>query len=67
MKIAPIINGAASDASRSSPAIVCSLPVWVTDNPEPAREFLAQIFSFYAVLPSYRAMLDIEGVQGIDG
>lgn len=66
-QIAPIINGAASDAGRPSPAIVCSLPVWVTDDPEPARRFLAEIFSFYAVLPSYRAMLDIEGVQGIDG
>jgi alkanesulfonate monooxygenase SsuD/methylene tetrahydromethanopterin reductase-like flavin-dependent oxidoreductase (luciferase family) len=66
-QIAPTINGAASDAGRPNPAIVCSLPIWVTDNPQPAREFLAQIFSFYAALPSYRAMLDIEGVQGIDG
>jgi F420-dependent oxidoreductase-like protein len=65
--IAPIINGAASDAGRASPAIVCSLPVWVTDDPEPARQFIAQIFTTYATLPSYRAMLDIEGVQGIDG
>ena len=46
---------------------MCSLPVWVTDNPEPARQFLAQIFAIYAMLPSYRAMLDIEGVHGIDG
>ena len=46
---------------------MCSLPVWVTDNPRPAREFLAQIFAMYATLPSYRAMLDIEGVQGVDG
>ncbi len=66
-QIAPLINGAASDAGRPDPAIVCSLPVWVTDNPEPAREFLAQIFAFYATLPSYRAMLDIEGVHGMDG
>ena len=66
-QIAPLINGAASDAGRPDPAIVCSLPIWVTDNPEPARQFLAQIFANYATLPSYRAMLDIEGVQGIDG
>ena len=66
-QIAPLINGAASDAGRPNPAIVCSLPVWVTDNPRPAREFLAQIFAMYATLPSYRAMLDIEGVQGVDG
>ena len=66
-QIAPIINGAASDAGRPDPAIVCSLPVWVTDNPEAARHFLAQILAVYATLPSYRAMLDIEGVHGIDG
>jgi alkanesulfonate monooxygenase SsuD/methylene tetrahydromethanopterin reductase-like flavin-dependent oxidoreductase (luciferase family) len=66
-QIAPTINGAASDAGRPNPAIVCSLPIWVTDNPQPARDFLAQIFSFYAALPSYRAMLDVEGVQGMDG
>jgi 5,10-methylenetetrahydromethanopterin reductase len=66
-QIAPLIKGAASDAGRPDPSIVCSLPIWVTDNPEPARQFLAQIFANYATLPSYRAMLDIEGVQGIDG
>ena len=66
-QIAPIINGAAGDAGRPDPAIVCSLPVWVTDNPEAARHFLAQILAVYATLPSYRAMLDIEGVHGIDG
>jgi 5,10-methylenetetrahydromethanopterin reductase len=66
-QIAPLIKGAASDAGRPDPAIVCSLPIWVTDDPEPARQFLAQIFANYATLPSYRAMLDIEGVQGIDG
>jgi 5,10-methylenetetrahydromethanopterin reductase len=66
-QIAPIINGAAGDSGRPNPAIVCSLPVWVTDNPEPARQFLAQVFAGYAQLPSYRAMLDIEGVQGMDG
>jgi 5,10-methylenetetrahydromethanopterin reductase len=66
-QIAPMINDAASEAGRPNPAIVCSLPIWVTDNPDPARQFLAQIFTMYAQLPSYRAMLDIEGVEGIDG
>ena len=66
-QIAPLINGAAGDAGRPNPAIVCSLPVWVTDDPEPAREFIAGIFAMYATLPSYRAMLDIEGVQGVEG
>ena len=46
---------------------MCSLPVWVTDDPDAARQFLAQILGNYSTLPSYRAMLDIEGVHGIDG
>jgi len=63
--IAPVINQAAADAGRDNPAIVCSLPVWVTDDPEPAREFIAKILSIYAELPSYRSMLDIEGLHGL--
>ncbi len=63
--IAPVINDAAAAADRPSPAIVCSIPVWVTDDPAPAREFLAAILADYAVLPSYRAMMDIEGVHGL--
>ena len=48
-----------------APAIVCSLPVWVTDDPAPAREFIATVLATYAQLPSYRAMFDIEGVHGL--
>jgi F420-dependent oxidoreductase-like protein len=63
--IAPIIGEAAAAADRPAPAIVCSLPVWVTDDPQPARAFLASILAGYAELPSYRAMMDIEGVEGL--
>lgn len=63
--IAPAINAAADAAGRPQPAIVCSIPVWVTDDPEPAREFLGTILSIYAELPSYRRMLDIEGLHGL--
>jgi 5,10-methylenetetrahydromethanopterin reductase len=63
--IAPIINDAAAAADRPDPAIVCSIPVWVTDDPEPARGFLGAILANYAELPSYRAMMDIEGVHGL--
>ena len=52
-------------AGRPAPAIVCSIPVWVTDDPEPARAFLASVLANYATLPSYRAMMDIEGVAGL--
>ena len=63
--IAPIINDAAAAADRPAPAIVCSIPVWVTDDPAPARGFLGAILADYSSLPSYRAMMDIEGVQGL--
>ncbi len=63
--IAPVINEAAADFGRPEPAIVCSIPVWVTDEPQPARDFLAAILADYATLPSYRAMMDIEGVAGL--
>lgn len=65
-QIRPVIGGAADAASRPLPAIVCSLPVWVTEHPKPAKEFVAAMLKDYAALPSYRAMLDIEGVQGIE-
>jgi 5,10-methylenetetrahydromethanopterin reductase len=63
--IAPTINDAADAAGRPQPAIVCSIPVWVTDDPAPARAFLASILANYAELPSYRAMMDREGVDGL--
>jgi F420-dependent oxidoreductase-like protein len=65
-QILPVMSGAADQAGRPSPSVVCSLPVWVTDDVVPARNFVATTFKDYAALPSYRAMLDIEGVQGID-
>jgi 5,10-methylenetetrahydromethanopterin reductase len=63
--IAPIINEAAAAADRPAPAIVCSIPVWVTDDPQPARDFLGAILADYSALPSYRAMMDIEGLHGL--
>ena len=64
--IAPRIGDAASAAGRPDPAIVCSIPCWVTDDPAAARSFVGQVLAGYADLPSYRAMLDIEGVHGLE-
>ncbi|MGH9134754.1 MAG: TIGR03564 family F420-dependent LLM class oxidoreductase [Ilumatobacteraceae bacterium] len=64
-QIVPLINAAADVAGRPAPSVVCSLPVWVTDDPGPARDFVGSILNDYASLPSYRAMLDIEGVNGV--
>lgn len=64
--IAPRINEAAAEADRPAPAIVCGIPCWVTDQPAKARDFIAVILADYAELPSYRAMLDIEGIHGLE-
>jgi len=63
--IGPRLRDAAAGADRPDPSIVCSIPCWVTDDPGPARDFIAKVLSIYAELPSYRAMLDIEGVHGL--
>lgn len=63
-QIVPKINDAAADADRPTPSVVCSLPVWVTDEPDKARAAVASMLTIYGQLPSYRAMLDIEGVDG---
>lgn len=62
--IAPTINAAADAAGRPTPRIVCSLPVCVTDDEGAARAKAAEEFLVYGFLPSYRAMLDREGVEG---
>ena len=38
--------------------------MWVTDDAEAARAMVAKTLTIYGQLPSYRAMLDIEGVEG---
>lgn len=62
--IVPSITAAASAAGRPAPRIVAALPVAVTDDVAEARARCAQQFEMYGFLPSYRAMLDREGVEG---
>ncbi|MFA1542500.1 LLM class F420-dependent oxidoreductase [Actinomadura monticuli] len=62
--IAPTITAAAKAAGRGEPRVVCALPTCVTSDPERAREQAAQTFEMYGFLPSYRAMMDREGVEG---
>ncbi|MBT5138502.1 MAG: TIGR03564 family F420-dependent LLM class oxidoreductase [Acidimicrobiaceae bacterium] len=44
--------------------IAAGVPVWVTDDPVGAREKAAVNLAIYGQLPSYRAMLDREGMAG---
>ncbi len=65
--ITPRINDAAAAAERPAPRVVAGFPVMVTDNAEGARARAAKSFAMYGTLPSYRAMLDREGVSGPEG
>ncbi len=60
----PTINAAADEAGRPSPRVIAALPVCVTDDFGGAHERAAEVFAVYGQLPSYRAMLDREGVDG---
>ncbi|MEV0200604.1 LLM class F420-dependent oxidoreductase [Nonomuraea sp. NPDC050691] len=62
--VVPAITAAAEEAGRPRPRVVCALPVCVTDDAEAARARADEVFSMYGQLPSYRAMLDKEGVSG---
>jgi F420-dependent oxidoreductase-like protein len=62
--VVPRIAAAASAAGRAAPRVVLSLPIAVTDDPDGARRWIADRLGLAGDLPSYRAMLDIEGVSG---
>lgn len=60
----PRIGEAAAKAGRPAPRIVCGLPIAVCDDPAVGREKAGRAFQVYGGLPSYRAMMDREGVAG---
>ncbi len=62
--IVPTIRTAADRAGRPAPRVIAALPVCVTDEVAAARERADEVFSIYGTLPSYRAMLDLEGAAG---
>jgi F420-dependent oxidoreductase-like protein len=62
--ICPALNEAARAAGRPAPRVVVGLPMCVTDDVEGARARAARIYARYGTLPSYRAMLDHESVEG---
>jgi alkanesulfonate monooxygenase SsuD/methylene tetrahydromethanopterin reductase-like flavin-dependent oxidoreductase (luciferase family) len=62
--IGPRIREAAKEAGRPEPRVVAGLPIALTHEPDAARERIAKQLAIYGQLPSYRAMLDLEGADG---
>lgn len=60
----PTIKQAAADAGRPSPRISAALPVCVTDDVDGVKAVVAELLAVYNTLPSYRTMMDREGVAG---
>ncbi|MFM7755206.1 MAG: TIGR03564 family F420-dependent LLM class oxidoreductase [Actinomycetota bacterium] len=60
----PTLRDAAEAAGRDATRVIAALPVCVTEDRAAAHERAAKVFVVYGQLPSYRAMLDKEGVGG---
>ena len=63
--IIPTMAAAADKAGHGeAPRVVAAFPVCVTDDVAAARQRAAKTFAMYGSLPSYRAMIDREGMTG---
>jgi len=60
--IVPTIGAAAAAAGRPAPRVIAGLPIVLTNEPDAARARIGKALAVYGDLPSYRAMLDREGV-----
>ena len=60
--IVPRLNEAAAAAGRAPPRVIATLPVCVTEDAAGIRALIDRNLAMYGQLPSYRAMLDREGV-----
>jgi F420-dependent oxidoreductase-like protein len=66
-EIGPALAAAAERAGRASPRIVASVPVAVTDDAPGVRAVVDGVLAGYNDLPSYRRVMDLEGVDGPAG
>ena len=62
--IGPKLRAAASAAGRAAPRIVAGMHIVLTHDEETANEVIGKKLAIYSQMPSYRAMLDIEGAEG---
>ncbi|WP_370945581.1 TIGR03564 family F420-dependent LLM class oxidoreductase [Amycolatopsis sp. cg5] len=60
--IVPVIGRAAASAGRPRPRVIAVFPAVVTREVEATREVLGERLAAYEEIPSYRRILDAEGV-----
>ncbi|MGE3772096.1 MAG: TIGR03564 family F420-dependent LLM class oxidoreductase [Gammaproteobacteria bacterium] len=60
--IVPTLAAAAAAAKRPTPRVIAGLPIVLTHKPDEARALIGKALAVYGDLPSYRALLDREGV-----
>ena len=65
--VVPRLRESAEAAGNPPPRVCVGIPIAVTDGPERARARADRLFQHYAVLPSYGAMLEREGVESPGG
>lgn len=63
----PIITSSAKEAGRPEPRIISGFPIAVTSKVAEAKQSASKAFAIYGQLPSYRAVLDIEGAADASG
>ena len=61
--VIPRLRDAAEAAENPRPRVCVGFPIAVTEHTERARARADRLFQHYAVLPSYRAVLEREGVE----
>ena len=62
--IIPTINKSANAAGKPNATIAAGFPIVLTNDPDEARELISRELQIYGMLPSYRSMLDKEGLEG---
>ncbi len=62
--IIPTINKSANASGKSNATIAAGFPIVLTNDPGGARELISKELQIYGMLPSYRSMLDKEGLEG---
>jgi len=60
----PTLNAAAEGAGREVPRVVAAFPIVLTNDAARVHAAIGKNLAMYGILPSYRAMLDREGVAG---